>query len=209
MTSISILGSGKMARGIGARAVAGGNKLQILDLDAQNAAALATELGGAASGTIGEPLLGDIVVLALPYKAVQPVVEQYGDRLNGKTIVDITNPIDTATFAGLVTPLGSSGAEEIAKAAAGAKVVKAFNTTFASTLEAGEVDGQPLDVFIAGDDAQAKAAVSEFVDSAGLRPIDVGDLSKAHWLEGLGYLHVGLQLSRGTNFSTGLKLTGA
>jgi 8-hydroxy-5-deazaflavin:NADPH oxidoreductase len=143
MTSISILGSGKMARGIGTRAVAGGNKLQILDLDAQKAAALATELGGAASGTIGEPLLGDIVVLALPYKAVQPVVEQYGDRLNGKTIVDITNPIDTATFAGLVTP------------------------------------------------------------------IDVGDLSKAHWLEGLGYLHVGLQLSRGTNFSTGLKLTGA
>jgi 8-hydroxy-5-deazaflavin:NADPH oxidoreductase len=73
--------------------------------------------------------------LALWYDAALPVVQQYGDALAGKTIVDITNPVDVSTFDGLVTPAGSSAAEEIAKAApAGANVVKAFNTTFAGTL---------------------------------------------------------------------------
>lgn len=209
MTNISILGSGNMARGIGTRAVAGGNQVQILDVDAQMASALADELGGSASGTIGEALLGDIVILALPYEAAAPVVRQYGDRLAGKTIIDITNPVDFATFAGLVTPADSSAAQEIAKVATGANVVKAFNTTFAGTLVAGVVDGQPLDVFIAGDDQAAKASVSAFVESTGLRPIDVGDLSRARWLEGLGFLHMALQMARGTNFSTGLKLIGA
>ena len=87
-------------------------------------------------------------------------------------------------------------------------MVKAFNTTFAGTLAAGEVEGQPLDVLIAGDDDAAKRAVSELVESAGLRPLDVGDLSKARWLEGIGFLHIGLQLSRGTNFATAVKLIG-
>ena len=198
MTSISILGSGNMARGIATRAIAGGTDVQILDRDASKAAALGDELG-AKSGQIGDVLMGDIVVLALPYGAVVPVVEQLGDALAGKILVDITNPVDFATFRALVTPNDSSGAQEIAKAApADASVVKAFNTTFAGTLVDGQVDGQTLDVLIAGDDADAKAAVAQFVESAGLRPLDVGELPMAHWLEGLGLLHMGLQLSRGT-----------
>lgn len=209
MSYISILGSGNMARGIGTRAVAGGYDVQILDRDPAKASALAGVLV-AKPGTIGEELLGDIVVLALPYDAAVPVVQQYGAALVGKTIIDITNPVDFATFAGLVTPADSSAAQEIAKALPhGAHVVKAFNTTFAGTLVEGGVDGQPLDVFLAGDDAAAKAAVASFVESGGLRAIDVGDLAKAHWLEGLGFLHIGLQISRGTEFDTGIKLIAA
>ena len=209
MTSISVLGSGNMARGIATRALAGGNDVQILDRDQAKATALAGELGGGTTGTLGDPLTGDIVVLALPYDAAAPAVRQYGDALAGKIVIDITNPVDFATFAGLVTPADSSAAQEIAKVApSGAHVVKAFNTTFAGTLVAGQVDGQPVDVFIAGDDADAKAAVASFIESTGLRPVDVGDLSKAHYLEGLGYLHMGVQMIRGTNFATGIKLIG-
>ena len=208
MASISIVGSGNMARGIGTRASAGGNQVQILDRDPAKAAALADELGGE-SGTIGDPLTGDLVVLAVPYGAAVPVVQQLGDALVGKTIIDITNPVDFATFADLVTPVDSSAAEQIAEAApSGASVVKAFNTTFAGTLVDGEVDGQPLDVLIAGDDADAKAQVATFIESAGLRPLDVGKLAMSHWVEGLGLLHMGLQMSRGTNFVTAVKVIG-
>ena len=208
MSSISIIGTGNMARGIATRAVAGGNDVQILSRDSARAASLADEVGKASSGELGEPITGDIVILALYYDVAKSVIEQYGNTLDGKVVVDISNPVDTATFAGLVVPADSSAAQEIAALVPSAAVVKAFNTTFAGTLVAGEVEGQPLDVLIAGDDDAAKRAVSEFVESAGLRPLDVGDLSKARWLEGIGFLHIGLQLSRGTNFATTVKLIG-
>lgn len=209
MSKVTIIGAGNMARGIGTRAVASGSNVQILDRDESAAISLASELGKATGGGFDTPLTGDLVVLALPYDAVASVVKEFGEAFAGKTIIDITNPVDFATFAGLVTPVGSSAAQEIAKITPkSASVVKAFNTTFAGTLADGEIDGQQLDVFIAGDDANAKTAVSSFLSDAALRPIDVGDLSRAHYLEGLGFLHISLQMSRGTNWNTGIKLIG-
>jgi NADPH-dependent F420 reductase len=208
MTTVSILGSGKMARGIATRALAGGNQVQILARDPEQSANLAGELGGSAtSGAIGDSLTGDVVVLAVPYAAAAPLVEQYADQLAGKVVVDITNPINFATFDGLVTPADSSAAQEIAKLAPGeAQVVKAFNTTFAGTLVEGQVKDLPLDVFIAGDETDAKSVVAGLVEAGGLRPIDVGPLANARYLEGLGFLHIALQMSRGTGFSTAVKL---
>ena len=208
MSSVSILGSGNMARGIGTRVAAGGHTVQILARDPQESATLADELGGSAtSGAIGDPLTGDIVLLAVPSPAAAPLVEQYGDKLAGKVVVDITNPLNVETFDGLVTPPDSSAAQEIAKSApADTRVVKAFNTTFAGTLVAGQVKDQPLDVFIAGDDTDAKAALAGVVEAGGLRAIDAGPLANAHYLEGIGFLHIALQMSRGTQFSTAVKL---
>jgi 8-hydroxy-5-deazaflavin:NADPH oxidoreductase len=208
MTTVSILGSGNMARGIATRVLAGGNSVQILARDPDQSAALAGELGDSAtSAAVGDALSGHVVVLAVPYPAAAPLIEQYGDQLAGKVVVDITNPINVETFDGLVTPPDSSAAQEIAKAAPDdARVVKAFNTTFAGTLVEGQVKDQPLDVFIAGDDADAKNTVAGIVQAGGLRPIDVGPLANAHYLEGLGFLHIALQMSRGTGFSTAVKL---
>ena len=210
MSTVSILGSGNMARGIATRALAGGNSVQLLARDPQESAKLADDLGGSAtSGAVGDALTGDVVVLAVPYPAAAPLVEQYGDQLSGKVVVDITNPVNTETFDGLVTPADSSAAQEIAKTApAGARVVKAFNTTFAGTLVEGQVKDQSLDVFIAGDDAAAKGAVASIVEAGGLRAIDAGPLANARYLEGLGFLHISLQMSRGTQFSTAVKLIG-
>lgn len=208
MTDVSILGSGLMAKALGTRVLAGGGSVQVLDQEAGPAAALAATLGAnVTSGTIGDDLTGDVIVLAVPYGAGVSLVQQYGDRLAGKVVVDISNPVDLATFANLVTPPGTSAAEEVAAAASdGVRVVKAFNTTFAGPLLAGKVAGQPLDIFIAGDDADARKAVAALARSGGMRPIEVGDLTRAQALEWLGLLHITMQFTRGTEFGSAIKI---
>jgi 8-hydroxy-5-deazaflavin:NADPH oxidoreductase len=188
MGGISIIGSGNMASAIGARAVKGGNAVEVIGRDAAKAEALARALGGATAGKSGAVPAGDIVILAVPYASAAPVAAQYGDALAGKVIVDISNPFN-AGATGLVTPDGTSGAQEIAKAVpADAHVVKAFNTIFGHLL----AQGGNMDALIAGDDARAKASVSAFIESLGLRPLDTGGLEMARWLEGTGLLLMGL-----------------
>ncbi|MFI2365377.1 NADPH-dependent F420 reductase [Promicromonospora sp. NPDC019610] len=189
MSSITLIGTGNMARAIGTLAVAGGNTVEVMGRDQAKADALATALGsGTTAGTWGAVPAGDIVITALLADGVVPVVTEYGDALAGKVIVDISNPFN-ATFDGLAHGgEETSIAQEVATVApAGAAVVKAFNTIFRNVLE----QGRP-GVFIAGDDAQAKADVAAFVESLGLRPLDVGGLRMAHWLEGMGLITVSL-----------------
>jgi predicted dinucleotide-binding enzyme len=204
MSSISIIGTGNMARTIGARALAGGNTVEVMGRDHAKAAALAESLGGGATaGAWGAVPAGDIVVVALLHDAVVPVVTRYGDALAGKAVVDISNPFNAA-FDGLVHGAETSVAQQAAKAApAGAGVVKAFNTVFRHVLEKGRPD-----VFIAGDDAVAKARVKAFVDSLGMRPLDVGGLEMAHWLEGAGLLTMGLASHGVGNLDFSLSVTG-
>ena len=175
MSSVSFIGLGSRARAIAARAVAGGKAVELIARHATKAKRLAATLGGGATaGTVGNAPTGDIVILAVPYANALRVVAHYGDALAGKVIIDISDTFD-ADANRLVTPAGTSGAQEIAKAVpASAPVVKAFNT--------GNVlaPGRSLDVLFAGDDAQAKASVSAFIESLGLRPLDVGGLEMAH-----------------------------
>jgi 8-hydroxy-5-deazaflavin:NADPH oxidoreductase len=191
MTDITIIGTGNMARGLATRAIAGGKSVQLLAHDDKaKADALATELGGqVTTGVVGDELSGDIVIPAVYFDPAKEVVAKYGSTLDGKVYVDITNPVDTSTFEGLSVPAGSSAAEELQKST-GAKVVKAFNTTFAETLTAGDVAGQQLDVLIAGDDDDAVQAVKEFASAGGLRPIVVGPQRRAQQLEQAGFLHI-------------------
>jgi NADPH-dependent F420 reductase len=203
---VTIIGTGNMGRGIATRILAGGHDVTLLDREAGKAEELARELGGTA-GTVGDPIAGDVVVLAVPYEAAGPVVRQYGEEFSGKVVVDITNPVDWQTFDGLVTPPESSAAEEIEKSAPeGARIAKAFNTTFASTLVEGRVAGQPLDVFIAGDDVEAKETVAQLMSDDGLVAIDAGPLRRARQLEGLGFLGMTLQQPLGLNFQSAWKL---
>ncbi|AXL91766.1 NADP oxidoreductase [Streptomyces sp. CB09001] len=204
MSGISIIGTGNMARTIGARAIAGGNTVEVMGRDRAKAAALAKTLGqGATTGEWGTAPAGDIVVVALLYDGVVSAVTQYGDALAGKVVVDISNPFNS-TFDGLAHGEETSIAQEVAKVApAGASVVKAFNTVFRHVLEKGRPD-----VFIAGDDARAKATVGAFVESLGLRPLDVGGLRMAHWLEGAGVVTVGLANHGVGNLDFSLSITG-
>jgi predicted dinucleotide-binding enzyme len=192
MSSISIIGVGHMASALAGRALAGGNAVEIIGRDPAKADALAAALGGVTVGTAGTAPAGDIVILAVPYASAAAVIGQYGDALNSKVIVDITNPI-TPDFTGFLAPEGSSGAQELAKAApSGAPVVKAFNTLPCDVLAAGSIDGRPVNVFIAGDDAQAKARVSACIDSLGMHPMDAGALPMARALENATLLQLSL-----------------
>lgn len=213
MSGISIIGLGNMARVLGGLALVGGNAVEVTGRDVAKAADLAAALGGgAAAGKFGVAPVGDIVILALPYASAASVVSQYGDALDGKVIIDITNTFDRAGFTGLVTPDGSSGAEEIAAAApAGAHVVKAFNTLFGHVLTARQAGDRPLDVFIAGDDAEAKGRVAAFAESLALRPLDVGGLAMARWLEGAGLLEMRLAVGgavKDSNFALAVNVLG-
>ena len=206
---ISIIGAGNMAGGIATRALAGGHRVRLTDRDAAKAKALAEDLRGRVPGADVEPGAADeadIVVLALPFAAAEEVAAANRDELAGKIVVDISNPVDFGTFDSLVVPPGTSAAEQIAAAAPGARVVKAFNTTFAGNLVAGEAGGLPLDVFIAGDDAEAKQAVADLAASGGLRPVDAGPLRRARELEGFQFLHMTLQQGLGTNWSSAIKI---
>jgi predicted dinucleotide-binding enzyme len=202
MSSISIIGTGNMASTIGARAVAGGNTVEVMGRDHAKAAGLAKALGdGATTGEWGAVPTGDIVLMALLADGVVPVVAHYGDALAGKVIIDISNPFNAAAD-GLTHSGVTSIAQEAAKVApASTSVVKGFNTIFRHVLE----QGRP-DVFIAGDDAEAKALVETFIKSIGMRPMDVGGLEMAHWLEGAGVLTMGLARHGvgGWNFALGV-----
>jgi len=204
MSNISIIGTGNMARTIGALAVAGGNTVEVIGRDQSKAAELAKALGGSTTtGEFGAVPAGDIVIVALGYADVVPVVAQYGNALAGKVIVDICNPVNS-TGDGLAIPDGTSIAQNVAGAApASASVVKAFNTTFGAVL----AKGQPLDVFIAGDDERAKAGVAEFVKTLKLRPLDVGGLTMAHYLEGTGLVMIGLAQHGVGSFDFALDVT--
>jgi predicted dinucleotide-binding enzyme len=200
-----------MAAAIGGLAAKAGHTVEVMSRDAAKARALAEQVGsGATAGTFGAAPAGDIVILAVPYPAVFDVVKQYGEELAGKLLVDVTNPV-APDYTSFVTPGDSFGAQEIAKVApADADIVKAFNTQFSHVLAAGPVEGHPLDVFIAGDDAQAKARVSAFIESLGLRPMDTGPLLMARTLEYVCLLSLGLLTHsiKNTNFSIGVSLLG-
>jgi 8-hydroxy-5-deazaflavin:NADPH oxidoreductase len=201
---ITIVGTGNMARGIATRALAGGHDVTLVGTEREKAESLASELGGSAKA--GDAVGGDIVVLAVPYPAVSDVLAAHRDDFGDAVIVDITNPVDFSTFQPLSLDAGSAAQEIAGSVPDGSKVVKAFNTNFAGTLVEGKVAGQPLDVFIAGDDDGAKGSVKQLVEDGGLRVVDAGPLARARELEALGYLHMAIQEPLGTGFGSGVKV---
>ena len=137
--------------------------------------------------------------MAVLYAGAVEVVAHYGDALAGKILVDITNPFN-ADVSGLVTSAGDSISQQIAAAApVGPHVVKAFNSIFQGVL----ARDKPVDVFFAGDSAEAKARFAEFLESLDMRPLDVGGLDMTYVLEWAGILLMGLA-QNGAGFSLAL-----
>jgi 8-hydroxy-5-deazaflavin:NADPH oxidoreductase len=211
--NITIIGAGNMGKGIGTRLVTGGHSVTLVDTNPEAVDALADELKKVArvgvkieTDSIESVKPGEIVILAVWYRVNFEVAKQLGSRLENRIVVDIANPLNS-TFDDLATKPGSSSAEELVKVLpATAKVVKAFNTTFAGTLVAGNVGGIPLDVFLAGDDEDAKKKVATLITDGGLVPVDTGALHRARQLEGLGMLGITLQMKHNFGFTTGWKL---
>jgi NADPH-dependent F420 reductase len=210
---ITIIGPGKMGRAIGTRAVAGGHSVTFVGKTPASAQEAAEEVKASAkpgarvsTANLDDVELGDVVVLAVWYGSNIEVAKQLGAKLKGKTVVDIANPLNS-TYDALATAPDSSSAEDVAKVVdPGAKVIKAFNTIYAGTLLRGEVDGEPLDVFIAGDDADAKSKVAQLVKDSGMRPVDTGPLNRSRQIEGMQLLHIVTQGTLGTNWASAIKI---
>jgi 8-hydroxy-5-deazaflavin:NADPH oxidoreductase len=211
--NVTLIGAGNMGRGIGHRVVAGGHSVTIVDSNPESAQNLATELKAVAKtgvkvdvSSLEDVQIGDLVILALWYGVNLEVAKKLGSKLAGKIVVDIANPLN-ATYDGLVSAPDSSSAEDLAKVVpTDARVVKAFNTTFAGTLLGGSVAGYPLDVFIAGDDPNAKSRVSQLVTDGGMRAVDTGPLQRARQIEGMQLLQIVLQGSLGSNWMSSIKI---
>ena len=202
---ITIIGAGNMGRGIGSRAVAGGSEVELVDRNPEDSRALAEALGPRA--TINQRVTGEVVVLALPYDEVPKAIAEHREGLAGRIVIDIVNPVDWSTMETVTTPAGTSAAEETAQLVPeGTKVVKAFNTTFATTLVAGEAAGEKLEVLIAGDDDAAKATVAALVEAGGMRAVDVGPLRRARMLEQVGLFHIAIQEKLGSGFASAISL---
>src|SRR3954451_9868281 len=175
MTQVSIIGTGTMGQAIAGIVSKGGHTAELLghaDLDT--------------------PVTGDIGGLAVPHAALASIVAERGERLAGKVVVDITTPLNFETFDSLTVPADSSATAEIADALPRSRVLKAFNTTFAGTLAAGQVGPLTTTVLVAGDDAEAKSTLMGVVTAGGLHALDAGTLARARELEALGFMqHAG------------------
>jgi len=215
---VTIVGAGRLAEGIAVRVLAGGHRLRVTDNEPGKADALVVGLAARADGPVSANSLlsvigvaaaiagADVVVLALPYPEGRAVARAQGAALAGVTVVDPCNPVDFSTFDSLLTSPGMSAAEEIADANPGARVVKAFNTTFVAALVAGWIGGQSVDVFLAGDDPRAKSQVAALVKDGGMRPVDTGPLRRARELEAFQLLHMTLQGPLGLDWASAIKL---
>ena len=202
--NIAIIGPGNMGLGLARLFVAKGQTVALAHKDVEVAKRLAAEIGGNAQGkTIADAASdADIVILATPYDSAAAVLGQAGD-LTGKILVDISNPI-TPDFMALTIGHTTSAAEEIAKLAPGAHVVKAFNTVFWQTLPFEVRQGNPaVQVLLAGDDEDAKKTVATMVTNLEFETIDAGPLANARYIEPVGELniHLGYALGWGTAIS--------
>jgi 8-hydroxy-5-deazaflavin:NADPH oxidoreductase len=174
MARFTIFGTGKMGNAIGSVLTDGGSTV--------------THVSHGGGGTVD----GDVVILAVPYHALNEIVEEYGDQLRGKVVVDISNPLNFETFDSLVVPEGSSAAAELAAKLPDSSVLKAFNTNFAATLASKKVGDETTTVLVAGDDDAGKQVLVTALEAGGVSPIDAGSLARAHELEAIGFLQLTL-----------------
>ncbi|WP_027350482.1 NADPH-dependent F420 reductase [Halotalea alkalilenta] len=189
--NITLVGAGNMGAGFVKQLTAAGHQVRVTARDPAKAQALADTYAGATAVSPAEAL-GDsqVVIVATGYADAVPALKALGS-LEGRIVVDITNPL-TADFMGLTLGYDTSAAEEIAKALPGAKVVKAFNTVLAQVLAEGPVfsAGQTVPVFYAGDDERAKQTVHALAESIGFQAVDAGGLHNARYLEPVAGLNI-------------------
>jgi 8-hydroxy-5-deazaflavin:NADPH oxidoreductase len=146
---------------------------------------------------------GEVVILAVPFGAIDDVVKTAGEALSGKTVIDVTNALDADM--NLAIGFETSGAEELQKKLSRSKVVKAFNTVFAQHMDTGKLGDRPLTAFVAGDDAAAKKTVLELARQIGFDAVDAGPTKNARLLEPFGFFNI--QLGYGLKMGTQIGFT--
>jgi NADPH-dependent F420 reductase len=191
---IAIIGAGNVGKALASTLTRAGHDVTISAAHPDHARDAASATGATAATSNQEAAKGaELVVLAVPATAVVSVASELQSDLDGKVVIDVANR-PTPNPEGPATSI----AEELQERVPNAKVVKAFNTLFASRQAQPHVAGIPSDAFVAGDDDAAKRTVLDVVESAGFRPVDAGSLASARTLEGMAWLNIQRNLAGGT-----------
>jgi len=206
---IAIIGAGNVGRSLATAFVRAGHTVTIASRDPEDAGAIATATGATVSRSNLEAVSGaSVVVLAVPFSSAPDIAAEIGQAVSGNIVVDATNRMSFGVN-GADIDTTTSNAEELAALLPHAKVVKAFNTLFASNQSDPIADGVRLDGYVAADDPAARTLVLELVESIGLQPVDVGPLARSRQLEGLAFLNITLNIANGGSWQSGWKLVGA
>ena len=199
---VLVIGAGNMGSAFVKQLSRAGHQVSVTARDSTKAAQVAAaNPGSKAVGAAGAASGADAVVLATGYADAVGALKSVGD-LQGKVVIDITNPL-TADYMGLTIGHTTSAGEEIAKAVAGAEIVKAFNTLFAQVLAEGADlgAGRKATVFYAGDSERAKQTARSLAESMGFETVDAGGLKNARYLESLAGLNIYLGYGAGLGTS--------
>lgn len=199
---VTVIGAGNMGSAFVKQLVAAGHTVSVTARNLDKARAVAAAHSGAVAVPADNAAANaDVVVLATGYADAVSALHSVGP-LSGKIVIDITNPL-TVDYMGLTIGHATSAAEEIARAVPGARVVKGFNTVFAQVLAEGADFGgdRKVSVFLASDDAEAKATARGMAESLGFTTIDAGSLNNARYLEPLAGLNIYLGYGAGLGTS--------
>lgn len=195
---VTVIGAGNMGSGFVKQLTRAGHQVSVTARNLDKARTVAAANPGASAVVADNAAANaDIIVLATGYGDAVEALRSVGN-LQGKVVIDITNPL-TADYMGLTIGHSTSAGEEIAKVVPGAHVVKAFNTVFAQVLAEGADfgAGRKVSVFVAGDNAHAKQAVTELAEGMGFEAVDAGGLKNARYLEPLAGLNIYLGYGAG------------
>ena len=212
--TIAVIGaSGNMGSAISKSLSKGNYRLLLFSNEKEKTEALINEIKNSHAAADLEALEcptdasweADVIILAVPFQAEKELAEKIREVANQKIVISIANPLNEA-YEGLVTSPGTSAAEELQKLLPNAKVVKAFNTTFAADFITPVIDGKQVDSFIAGNDEEALQIISELVTTAGFNPIVAGDLSVSRTLEAMQLLLIRLGIKYNYNWLAGWKI---
>ena len=197
---VAIIGAGNVGRALATSITRAGHEVTISAGSPESAQEAAREVGVTPADSNAAAVQdANVVILAIPYQAAAEVSSEIADGAAGHVVVDATNPLKP-DYSGLAT--GTSAAEEFQAQLPQSSVVKAFNTVFAANQANPKASDQPIDGFVAGDDADAKAQILGLVESIGLKPHDVGPHSAARHLEGMAYNNIGLNAQNGWDWTS-------
>jgi predicted dinucleotide-binding enzyme len=203
---IGVLGTGNMGSGLGRLFASSGHDVFMGSRDPQRGKETGAKLELSGGSYQEATSHGEAVLFAVPWWGVDESLAAAGD-LSGKILIDCTNPYTDETYSEQVALPGSSGAEEISKKAAGARVVKCWNHIYAQIIHSSpDFGGVPASVFLCGDDSSAKEAIAALARDIGFDPVDAGPLSSARFIEQCAALMVMMAYGLGMGFDQALKL---
>ncbi len=191
---IGIIGKGNVGLAIGKGLSSNGHEIRFGHRDPKEPVAEAAKWG-------------EVVVLAVPFKAVPDVVKEISSIVDGKPLLDVTNALDENGE--LAIGFSTSAAEELQKKLPKSYVIKAFNTVFAPNQSTGKIGNETLTLFVAGDNQKAKQTIMGLGKDIGFDVVDAGQLKTARYLEPMAMLLMGLAFKLKMGTAIGYKLIKA